>query len=197
MLDCLIQNTEFESIGIVSRDIAVGSLFCGYEIVGTDDHLEKLYQGEYQYAFIAVGSVGDVTARQRISNHLKDIGFQMPYIMDATAAVSHSVAISDGVFVGKNAIVNANSTLGECCIINSGSIVEHDCTIGAFAHISPGAVLCGNVCVQENAHIGANATVLQGLAVGAGALVGAGTVVTKNVLSFTTVIGNPGHVMGS
>lgn len=45
--------------------------------------------------------------------------------------------------------------------------------------------------VKKGASIGANATILPGLTIGEGAMVGAGSVVTKDVQSGVTVVGNP------
>lgn len=191
ILDCLRFSCEYGEVGIVSNDIPQASLFCGKEVVGADADLSRLFQGGFQYAFVAVGSVGDVSMRVRLENLVKSIGFSLPCIIDPTSAIASDVVLGDGVFIGKNAVANAHSLLGDCCILNTGCIVEHDCTVGAFTHISPGAVLCGNVAVGCNSHIGANATVLQGLTIGNHAIVGAGSVVTRNVADFSIVKGNP------
>lgn len=45
--------------------------------------------------------------------------------------------------------------------------------------------------VKKGASIGANATILPGVTIGEGAMVGAGAVVTKDVPSGVTVVGNP------
>jgi UDP-2-acetamido-3-amino-2,3-dideoxy-glucuronate N-acetyltransferase len=50
--------------------------------------------------------------------------------------------------------------------------------------------------VRKGATIGANATVVCGVEIGAYALIGAGTVVTKDVLPFALVVGNPGKQSG-
>jgi len=47
------------------------------------------------------------------------------------------------------------------------------------------------IVVKNNASIGANATILPGVTIGEYAMVGAGAVVTKDVKSYSTVIGNP------
>jgi UDP-2-acetamido-3-amino-2,3-dideoxy-glucuronate N-acetyltransferase len=50
--------------------------------------------------------------------------------------------------------------------------------------------------VKKGASIGANATIVCGNTIGEYALIGAGTVVTKDVLPYALVIGNPGKQAG-
>ncbi|WP_397392250.1 acyltransferase [Polynucleobacter sp.] len=50
--------------------------------------------------------------------------------------------------------------------------------------------------IRAGASIGANATILPGVVVGENAMVGAGAVVTKDVPSMATVVGNPAKILG-
>ncbi len=50
--------------------------------------------------------------------------------------------------------------------------------------------------VKKGATVGANATILCGHTIGAYALVGAGSVVTKDVLPYALVVGNPARQIG-
>ncbi len=50
--------------------------------------------------------------------------------------------------------------------------------------------------VKKGASIGANATIVCGNTIGAYAMVGAGTVVTKDVLPYALVVGNPARQIG-
>lgn len=50
--------------------------------------------------------------------------------------------------------------------------------------------------VRKGATIGANATIICGIEIGAYAFIGAGAVVTKNVLPYALVLGNPGVQKG-
>jgi acetyltransferase-like isoleucine patch superfamily enzyme len=51
------------------------------------------------------------------------------------------------------------------------------------------------VTINNDAWVGANACVLRGVTIGEGAVVGAGSIVTKDVLPYTIVAGNPARVI--
>ncbi len=49
--------------------------------------------------------------------------------------------------------------------------------------------------IGNDVFIGMNVTVLDGVSIGDGAVIGAGTVVTKDVLPYTIMVGNPMHAL--
>lgn len=53
----------------------------------------------------------------------------------------------------------------------------------------------GNVRIKHDAWIGAGAVILPNITIGEGSVVGAGAVVTKDVSSYTIVVGVPAHVI--
>lgn len=53
----------------------------------------------------------------------------------------------------------------------------------------------GDVCIGSDVWIGGNATILSGVTIGHGAVVGAGSIVTRNVPSYSVVVGNPAKVI--
>ena len=112
-------------------------------------------------------------------------------IIHPQASVSSFAKISEGCVVFAQAIINAFAEVQSGCIINSGAVVEHDSMVGNYCHISPNAVLAGAVNVGHFVWLGASSSVRQCLSIGDFAVVGMGAVVTKNIPSHTTVVGNP------
>ncbi len=188
VLDSLKASSFYCEIGIVSK---IKSENNELKVVGCDNDLERLFNEGWNYAFITVGSVGDVNTRKRIYSTLKRIGFVVPNIIDKSAIVSETATLGEGIFVGKGAIINASSIVGNCSIINTNAVVEHDCKIGEFVHISPNSTLCGDVCVGNGSHIGAGSVVKQDLTIGSNTLIGIGSIVTKNIESNVIAYGNP------
>lgn len=165
------------------------------KIVGNDDQLEILLEEGYTDAFIAIGSIGDTSVRRKLYHNLKRIGFHIPNIIDQSSTVSKYAVLGEGIYVGKNAVINACAAIGNGAIINTSSIIEHQCEIGEFVHIAPGSVLCGNVKVGQDSHIGAGSIIKQGIIIGKNTLVGMGSVVLKDIGDQITAYGNPCKVI--
>lgn len=113
--------------------------------------------------------------------------------------IGQNVVVSPHVTLGKNVKVQNNVS------IYSGVICEDDVFLGpsmVFTNIiNPrSAVVRRNQYVEthvkKGASIGANATIICGNTIGEYALIGAGAVVTKNVLPYQLVVGNPSKPKG-
>lgn len=194
VLDTLLASNEYNEIGLVdafpvAEDNPIASM--NIPVVGSDEDLQRLYQADYQYAFIAVGSIGNVGVRKKLYDLIKNIGFLIPNIIDKSSIVSDYAKLSEGVYVGKRAVINVGASAGNCAIVNTGSIVEHGCKIGDFVHVSPGAIICGDVKIGNNTHIGAGSLIKQGIQVGENSMVGMGSVVIRNIPSCCVAYGNP------
>lgn len=191
VLDSLLKANLYDEIAIIDRKENIGKKIFGVDIIGCDNDLSELYKKGYKYAFITIGSIGNPSIRIRLSNLIKKIGFQTPNIVDPTATLSENVHLSEGIYIGKNSIINAGSLIERFAIINTGSIVEHDCIIGEFSHVSPGCVLCGGVQVSRGSHIGAGSVIKQQVKIGLNTLIGMGSVVLEDIAEGVLAYGNP------
>jgi UDP-2-acetamido-3-amino-2,3-dideoxy-glucuronate N-acetyltransferase len=129
-------------------------------------------------------------------------------------------------FAHKTAVIDIDCSIGKdtkiwhFSHIMSNCIIGEQCNIGQNVVVSPEVILGKNVKVQNNvsiytgviceddvflgpsmvftngASIGANATIVCGNTIGEFAFIGAGAVVTKEVLPFALVVGNPSKQIG-
>ncbi|ENH98112.1 hypothetical protein J416_02069 [Gracilibacillus halophilus YIM-C55.5] len=141
ILDTLYRIGEYQDIAIIDKKENIGKNILETPIIGTDDDLKNLYIEGYKEAFISIGTITNFNTKIKLVNHLHKIGFYLPNIIDPTAIISNYCEIGKGIFVGKSAIVNANTKLEDFSIINSQAICEHDVTIEKYTHIAPGSVI--------------------------------------------------------
>ncbi|MFD0761771.1 DapH/DapD/GlmU-related protein [Lutibacter aestuarii] len=113
--------------------------------------------------------------------------------------IGQNVVISPEVILGKNVKVQNNVS------IYSGVICEDDVFLGpsmVFTNIiNPRSAIVRRgkyqkTIVKKGASIGANATIVCGNEIGEYAFIGAGAVVTKKVLPYALVVGNPSKQIG-
>jgi len=113
--------------------------------------------------------------------------------------IGQNVVISPEVVLGKNVKVQNNVS------IYSGVICEDDVFLGpsmVFTNIiNPRSAIVRRsqyekTIVKKGASIGANATIVCGNEIGEYAFIGAGAVVTKKVLPYALVVGNPSKQIG-
>lgn len=120
-------------------------------------------------------------------------------IIGENCNLGQNVVISPKVVLGKNVRVQNNVSVYE------GVICEDDVFLGpsvVFTNvINPRSAISRRheymkTLVRKGATIGANATVICGNEIGEYAFVGAGAVITKPVLPYALVAGNPARQMG-
>jgi UDP-2-acetamido-3-amino-2,3-dideoxy-glucuronate N-acetyltransferase len=124
--------------------------------------------------------------------------------------MSHCI-IGEGCNIGQNVVVSPKVVLGKNVKVQNnvsiytGVICEDDVFLGpsmVFTNVmNPRSAIKRQVeyqktVVKKGASIGANATIICGNNIGEYAFVGAGAVVTKEILPFALVVGNPSKQIG-
>jgi UDP-2-acetamido-3-amino-2,3-dideoxy-glucuronate N-acetyltransferase len=119
--------------------------------------------------------------------------------------IGEDCSIGQNVFIGSNVVLGRNVKVQNNVSLYEGVICEDDVFLGpssVFTNvINPrSAIVRKNeyrqTLVRKGATIGANATIVCGNEIGTYAFIGAGTVVTKSVLPYALIVGNPGKQKG-
>ena len=138
--------------------------------------------------------VDDVQVRDALlRSHIGAIG--------ESCAIRSPIHVDYGVniFIGDRVFINYGCVLLDVCRIDIGTgtqigpavqIVTADHPRDA-AKRAAGLEMGKPISIGENVWIGAQAVILPGITIGADAIVGAGSIVTRDVLSKETVVGNP------
>ncbi len=113
--------------------------------------------------------------------------------------------IGQNVFIASDVIVGDNVKVQNNVSIYTGVIIEDDVFLGpsvVFTNIiNPRSAVVRkdkyeNTRIRKGATIGANATIVCGNDIGSYSFIGAGAVVTKPVVPYALVIGNPARQTG-
>jgi len=120
-------------------------------------------------------------------------------IIGAECNIGQNVVVSPNVILGRNVKVQNNVS------IYTGVTCEDDVFLGpsmVFTNvINPRSAInrkeeYKKTVVKKGATIGANATIVCGNNIGEYAFIGAGAVVTKEILAYALVVGNPSKQIG-
>jgi len=153
VIECL---GTYDIVGIVDKKEKIGEEILGYEVIGTDEDLPRIF-GEVEKAVITVGFIKDNSTRIKLYRLCKEIGFELPNIISPYAYVSKHVTMGESNVVLHYAVINAGAKIGNNCIINTKALIEHDAVVEDHCHISTAAVVNGGVIVKKGTFFGSNA----------------------------------------
>jgi len=130
----------------------------------------------------------------------------------------YGCVIGNETRIGTFVEIQKNSHIGAKCKIQSHTFICEGVTIEEGVFVGHGVMFINDhypkatnpdgtlqtekdwkllkTCVKKNVTIGSNVSILGGITIGEGALIGAGAVVTKNVLPYAVVVGNPAKQIG-
>jgi sugar O-acyltransferase (sialic acid O-acetyltransferase NeuD family) len=160
----------------------------GAAVLGGDEVLDKLEASEVLLVN-GIGSVASTARRDAVFRRARERGFRFATVVHASAIVSPTARLGEGVQLMAGAIIQCDAAIGANSIVNTGARVDHDCRIGESVHIAPGVTLSGSVTVGDRTHIGTAAAVIQGVSVGCDCLIGAGAVVYRDLTDNSRLIG--------
>lgn len=121
------------------------------------------------------------------------------------AIIGRNCILGQNVFVDNNVVVGDGVKIQNNVSLYNGVIIEDDAFIGpsvVFTNvINPRSFIerkaeFKRTIVRKGATLGANVTVVCGVEIGEYALAGAGSVITKDVLPFSLIYGNPAKFQG-
>jgi UDP-2-acetamido-3-amino-2,3-dideoxy-glucuronate N-acetyltransferase len=126
------------------------------------------------------------------------------HLMPACVVGSNCI-LGQNVFIDNNAVIGNGVKIQNNVSVYNGVEIEDDVFLGpsmVFTNvINPRSFIerkneFKRTIVRKGATIGANATIICGIEIGSYAMIGAGAVITKNVLPFALMVGNPAVQIG-
>lgn len=169
-IDVIESTNEFVIKGIFDVKKNIGKKILGYEVIGTDDNIEK-YKASENYFLITVGQIK--SAKIRIK--LFELGLQFATVISSRAHVSKHSQLGEGTIVMHDACIGPNTIIGKNNIINSKSLIEHDCKTGDHCHISTASVVNGDCVIGDEVFVGSNSVLRNNIIVADKTIISYGT----------------------
>lgn len=162
----------------------------GHKVLEEDVFLKM--DAPLKYFNVALGSS---LAREKLSKIFLNSGCVPFTIRAKTSMIYDDVLIGEGAILCDHTMLTSNIKIGKYFQANIYSYVAHDCVIGDYVTLAPKVCCNGRVTIGNHAYIGTGAVIRERISIGEGAIIGAGAVVVKDVLPYTTVVGNPAKIM--
>lgn len=183
-----IYNLDDVDIIFIDRDPEkIGTIYCGFEIVGPVEFLNSIREPINVIIGVALQNT-----KKRIFKKLsqmKNISF--PSLIAKNAWISKNVSIGIGVIVYPNVSINFGTILDDFTIINMNCAVGHECHIGRFSSLAPGVNLGGNTIIGEFTEMGIGCVTKQLISIGNNVQVAGQSMVIHNLNSDIKVKGIP------
>ena len=179
-IDVIEAEGKYKIAGIVNKPGVNTDPILGYEVLGDDGDLPKLFK-KYTIALITVGQIKSADLRLKLFLQVQRLGFVLPTIISPRAYVSKNASLGIGTIVMHDALVNTGAKIGNNCILNTKSLVEHDAIVEDHCHISTSSVINGGTIIREKTFIGSNTITKEYITVGKNSVIGCGLRVVIDV----------------
>ena len=129
------EDNKFKIVGYFDDFEEKGCIKEGVPILGKINDIERCYKdGMFDFVFLAAG-YNNFDFREKTFNNLKD---KVPFaniIMD-NVSFDNNVVLGEGIFIGRDSVIGANTVIEDNVFIHGSTILAHDNRIGAHSYIS-------------------------------------------------------------
>ena len=171
------ESAGYTILGILDKPEEVGKKVLSYQVIGTDDDIDK-YVDKAEFV-ITVGQIKSSTVRRQIAERVEKAGGRFATIIAPDAVVSKYATIGQGTVILHHCVVNADARIGSNCIINTMVNIEHDVERGDFCHISTGTMVNGTVKIGSDTFVGSGSIIYNNIEIPGCSIIPAGTTVRK------------------
>ena len=191
VLDCIEKEGKHNVIGFIDSFKKKGSLVNGYPILGNEYDLPHLINENNIKG--GVVAIGDNWIRSLVVDRVNNIcpNFEYIKVVHPSAEIGKNVQIGFGTVIMPGVIVNANSFIGNFCLINTNSSLGHDGFMQNFSSLAPKTCTGGNFILGKYSAVCLGTNIIDSITIGQHTVVGAGSLVVGNIDSNILAFGSP------
>lgn len=181
--------SDLEFLGYINDKDGLSDID-GYPIIGGYNDVPRLIKEGYLFINTVYKIDGQVS-RTLLFESLKIPDNQLATFVHPKAYVAPNVELGPGCVVLPNATVSSGVKMGRCVRVMTGAMIGHDCIISDHAFFAANSCVGSHIQFGVGTYSGLNCTIGGKLSINNYSVVGMGSVVTKDVLPFSIVAGNP------
>lgn len=195
VIDIVEQEGKYRIVGLIDKNVPIGTPLLGYEVIGRDEDLPSLINKHSIKG--AIVAIGDNWRRYQVAEKLKHIAPKLVFVsaIHASAQLARDVEIGIGTVIMPGVIINSSCKIGKFCILNTIVSIDHDSKMADFSSLAPNATIGGNVSIGAFTAVLLGANVIHGTKIGKHTIIGAGATVLEDIPSNVVAYGTPAKVM--
>jgi sugar O-acyltransferase (sialic acid O-acetyltransferase NeuD family) len=195
IIDILELQGFFQIAGLIDSFKDPGTRLMGYEVLGGEDSIADLMEGQKIVGGIV--AIGHNWVRHRMADGIRKRAPNFTFVnaIHPSARVGREVALGNGVAIMAGVSVNPGTEIGGFCFLNTNASLDHDNILGEFGCLQPNAATGGNVKIGAFSTVSMGANVIQGVQIGAHSVIGAGSTVLVDIPDYTVAYGSPCRVI--
>lgn len=176
--------------GFIDDTMPVGTeIVDGISTVGglSDKSFGTSFSPQDVKVVFAIG-YSNMKARLSAYQRLLEAGYHLFSIIHPRAVVEANTTIGDGCILLGGCVIDQGVTLGQVCYIDIGVTVGEDSVLGVNNYLSASCTLGGSVVMGDSNFVGMNSTIVNDVKIANGVTVNAQTLVHKDVADHSQVI---------
>ncbi len=180
VLDIIEKMNSYRIAGLISEE-KEKVIFNKYKVIGSDEDLRALTNKLNIYQGIV--AIGSNYRRKKVTEYILKIEPKFKFIkaIHPAANISPYVQIGEGTVIMAGVSINADTIIGNHCIINTNASVDHDNYLNDYVNISPNTATGGNVKIGNLSFIGIGCSIKHKIAIGSNAVIGAHSIVLRDI----------------